>query len=67
MFKTVEALANFVAKKLLVDEHFAMVTVRVHKPSVFSNAEGPGVEITRSAPGFVLGQNLPNWGTELTF
>jgi dihydroneopterin aldolase len=66
-FFTVEALANFVARKLLDEQKFLSVSVSARKPSVFSDAEGPGVRVWRRAAGFEENCLHTQWDTELAF
>ncbi|EEP82482.1 predicted protein [Uncinocarpus reesii 1704] len=53
-FKTVEALATEVARIVIVDFHFAELTVRAEKPSALAFVEHSGVEMTRTADYFAI-------------
>ncbi|KAI9775357.1 MAG: trifunctional dihydropteroate synthetase [Geoglossum umbratile] len=51
-YLTIEAFVTAVAKFVIFDLGFDEVTVSARKPSVFSMADGPGVEITRTRDSF---------------
>jgi len=51
-FLTLEAFDTAVAKHLIVDLGFTEASVGARKPSVFSMADGPGVQIYRNVESF---------------
>ncbi|KIW01315.1 dihydroneopterin aldolase [Verruconis gallopava] len=51
-FLTLEAFATALARYIVMDLPFTKVAVSAYKPSVFSMAEGPGVQILRNAEYF---------------
>jgi dihydroneopterin aldolase len=61
-YGTVEALANDVASKLL-DKKFLKVNIRILKSTVFGQADGPGVFISRINPD--VKEDHMTWDTEL--
>lgn len=48
-YHTLEAFVSAIARYCIVDLQYQGATVSAYKPSVFAAAEGPGVEIYRTA------------------